>query len=153
MYINLSYFYIQHSLRGLPCLTPVPLWQSSLLNKVSPFKLKTIKTTIKKTIKQRIKRDNINGTKYMEAARSAASMYLAAREARRHLYVVSVDSVFLLLFDCLFHCVFSFLSLFFLLVSVFRRELCHNGTCVAWEPGARAPGPGGLGGWKPPREC
>ena len=58
--------------------------------KVSPFKLKTKKEkeqTIKNRIK--IKNNNINGTKYMEAARSAASMYLAAREARRHLYVVS----------------------------------------------------------------
>ena len=74
----------------------------------------------KKTIKKRIKRDNINGTKYMEAARSAASMYLAAREARRHLYVVSFDSFVYCLFDCLFHCGADF----------FRRELCHNGTGV-----------------------
>ena len=51
--------------------------------KVSPFKLKTKKEK-EQTIKNRIKRDNINGTKYMEAARSAASMYLAAHEARRH---------------------------------------------------------------------
>ena len=48
--------------------------------------------------KIKIKRDNINGTKYMEAARSAASMYLAAREARRHLYVVSFYFNFIVVF-------------------------------------------------------
>ena len=35
----------------------------------------------------------------MEAARSAASMYLAAREARRHLYVVSFYLILLLFFS------------------------------------------------------
>ena len=61
--------------------------------KVSPFKLKN-------NNKIKIKRDNINGTKYMEAARSAASMYLVAREARHHLYVVVFD------FDSVFYCLF-----------------------------------------------
>ena len=53
-------------------------------------------------------------------------------------------------------CVFSLCFVLFLFAFLFfvcaARDLCHNGTCVAWDPGARAPGPGGLGGWKPPRE-
>ena len=66
------------------------------------------------------------------------NMFVAARAARRPLYVFSLCFV-----------LFVFAFLFFVCAA---RDLCHNGTCVAWDPGARAPGPGGLGGWKPPRE-
>ena len=59
-------------------------------------------------------------------------MYVAAHAARRPLYV----------FSCLYLFVFDLCA---------GRDLCHNGTCAAWDLGARAPGPGGLGGWKPPR--
>ena len=112
--------------------------------KVSPFKLKTKKRkkSQSKNNKKRIKRDNIS-----MAARFARRQIHGSGASRRfHVFgsidVVSFDSFFYCLFDCLFHCGADF----------FRRELCHNGTCVAWEPGARAPGPGGLWGWKPPRE-
>ena len=152
--------HIQHSLGGfrppkLPrpgALAPgsqamqVPLWQSSLLKTETSNlgkKRKKREDTMKKTINKTIKNKSKETTYKWRLAALAATYMAAALTRRRHvcgsIYVFSLCFV-----------LFLFAFLFFVCAA---RDLCHNGTCVAWDPGARAPGPGGLGGWKPPREC